>query len=492
MLNKIKNNKISKSIKENKIKKKNTSIKYDVAIIGAGQTGLTLAKHLIKKEFKVLLIDKQQMGIKTSLDLKNFNKLVNRQKILKQNPHDFMQSLPKRLKHLNEQQNDELFFYLKNNVYFKFVQGDVTEIDEYALKVNEEIFDFKKLVFATGSYFDKPNLANLTKKMYFNLDEINKVDTFYENIAIYGTNIDALELANAFANLGTNVYLFDENVNPFNDFDDEIDAILKTSFNPMKINWCLEAEIINHAYVDDKRIRIEYQSQGNKKYVEVEKIFVTGNKVSETRNLNSKYDIPLNKKGSIIIDTSFKVKDNPNYYAIGDANGIQMDSSSQSNMQAITLARYLSGDLTSKFNLITNSFSIDIEPQIAFYGMNKRYLDDKNQQFNEFIFDFNNELNSKLLDQKSKMKVFTNSRHEILGVFLYGHKIKELLPIFILASISKIKFHKLATLSIPFYSKSEAIRDAAIEYELEFVGLSKKLQKKQKREERKEVKNGLV
>ena len=73
--------------------------------------------------------------------------------------------------------------------------------------------------------------------------------------------------------------------------------------------------------------------------------------------------------------------------------------------------------------------------------------------------------------------MFTNEKHEILGVFLYGHKIKELLSIFILAAVNKIKFHKLANLGFPFYSKSEFIRDAAIEYELEFVGFSNKIRK---------------
>ena len=86
-------------------------------------------------------------------------------------------------------------------------------------------------------------------------------------------------------------------------------------------------------------------------------------------------------------------------------------------------------------------------------------------------------MTSKLFTHKSRIKVFTNEKHEILGVFLYGHKIKELLSIFILAATNKIKFHKLANLGFPFYTKSEFIRDAAIEYELEFVGFANKFKK---------------
>ena len=65
--NKIENNEKNKIVE-----------KYDVVIIGGGQTGLVLAKQLIKKEIKTLVIDKGDLGIKTSLDLRNFIKLIQR------------------------------------------------------------------------------------------------------------------------------------------------------------------------------------------------------------------------------------------------------------------------------------------------------------------------------------------------------------------------------------------------------------------------------
>lgn len=466
--------------------------RFDVAIIGAGQTGLTLAKHLIKKEFNVLIIDKQDPGIKNSLDLKNFNKLVKRMNFNNISKEIFIHSLGQRLTHINNEQNKELLSQVQNNSYFKFVKGEVKEIDEYTLKVDEKFYKFKKLVFATGSYYEDPtNYPNLTRSMYMNLDEIKNIDRIYNSVAIYGTNIESLELANAFANLGINVYLFDENVNPFNDFDDELEALLKTLFNPDKIHWCLESKIINHLYVNDHSIRIEYESQNTKRYLEVEKIFVTNNKVSETRNIDAKFYIPTNKKGSFIINNTFRIKENPNYYAVGDVNGIQM-MPSQANLQAIQLARYLCGEATSRFTPYNLAFTIDIEPEFAFYGMNKHDLEFQNIDFNEFIFNFDYELNSKLFDHKSKLKVYTNKRHEILGVFLYGHKISELLPLFIVATTNKLKFHKLANMNFPFYTKAEAIRDAAIEYELEFVGLSKKLRKIQNKKLKKEKWSGTI
>lgn len=469
--NKIENNEKNKIVE-----------KYDVAIIGGGQTGLVLAKQLIKKEIKTLVIDKGDLGIKTSLDLRNFIKLIQRIISKNNDPKPMLSSFPKRLKYINEEQNKEIISLLINNSYFKFIKGNVTTINEYSLIVDGQEIAFRKLVFATGSYFFQPeNYPNLKREMYFNLDEVSKIDQFYENVAIYGTDVNALELAYAFALLGSNVYIFDENVNPFNNFDDDFESILKTDFMIDKINWCLESKITNHIQSSDKTIRIVYTNQGQNKFVEVNKIFLTNNRKSETRNLNTKYKLELNSKGSIIIDNSFKVKNNPTYYAIGDANGIKF-MSSYANSQAITLSRILSSNQKNiKFNLYNVGFFIDIEPQICFFGMTKQDLDYLNIKFNEFIYDFDYELNSKLFSQKAKFKVYTNEKHEILGAFIYGYDVKEILSVFILAANNKVKFYKLANLNFPFYSKSEFIRDAAIEYESEFVGIANKLNKKSKR-----------
>ena len=210
--------------------------RFDVLIIGAGQTGLLLAKYLVKKQQNVLVVDKEQMGIKNSLDLKNFNKLVNRMNFNQIHPNEFLATLNQRLTHINEQQNEELFQGLKNNSYFKFIQGEVKEIDEYSLKVNGQLYNFKRLVFAMGSYYKPVEYPNLQENMFFYLDQIKQIDRQYESVAIYGTNIEALELAYTLAKLNIKVYLFDENVNPLNDFDDELEAMLKTDFLPEKIN----------------------------------------------------------------------------------------------------------------------------------------------------------------------------------------------------------------------------------------------------------------
>lgn len=478
--------KFKKKFRFKKNNKNNFKDKFDVVIIGGGQTGVTLAKLLIKKEIKTLVIDKDKLGFKTSLDLKNFTKLVKRTISKGHEISSSVASFPSKLSYINEEQNKEIINSLTSNSFFHYINGEPEEIDEYSLKINGDEYKFRKLVFATGSYFDEPNesmFPKLERKMYLNLDEIKSINQFYSSIAIYGTNPKAIELAYAFSLLGTNVYLFDENVNPMNNFDDDLEYTLKNDFSKNSIHWCLESKITNHIMVSDKATRIIYTTQGHERFVDVDKIIITNNEKSEVRNLVTKYPLELNSKGSIIIDNSFKVKNNPSYYAIGDANGIKF-MPSYSNSQAVSLSKIFTLQKNTKLSIYNGAFVIDVDPEIGFYGMNKQDLDFQGIKFNEFIFDFNHELNSKLFNHKSRLKVFTNEKHEILGVFLYGNKIKEILPIFILAANNKIKFHKLANIPFPFYSKTEFIREAAIDYELEFVGFSKKFNKLKKKQQK--------
>lgn len=454
--------------------------KYDFVILGGGQTGITLAKNLIQKNLSVLIIDKSYIGYKTSLTIKNFGKLIRHQIKKGLSPDTIAPNISTKLYYINDEQNRAILKELENNDHFEYKIGEIDKLNNDYLIIKNEVIKFKKFIFATGSKYDDPDYdkyPNIKRQMYFNLDEINRVNTPYSKVAIYGTNIDALELADAFCFFGAEVYLFDENVNPFNNFDDDLEATLKSEFHLGKINWMLETKIEYHTQLQDNKIKINYNKAGIQGYIEVDKIFITDNKISNTTNFDINFDVPLNKKGSIIIDNTFRVKNRPNFFAIGDVNGLNMIPS-QGNYQAISLANNFLG-ITSrnKFDSFNKTFTIDITPQFAFYGMNKNELDYINKKYNEFIFDFGYELNSKLNAHKSKLKLYTNNNHEILGVFLYGHKIKELLPIFILMAKQKIKFNKLSSLNLPFYSKAEALREAASQYEIEFVGISSKFKK---------------
>lgn len=449
---------------------------YNIVIVGAGQTGMTLAKILMKYNSSVLLIDDKYPGIKSSLDVKLFSFLANKYKGIKTDK--FLSILKPEMEKARIESNTHFDKGIFENSSVNFVKGKPKIISDEMLSVNNESFYYEKLVFANGSYYKDLNLPGIKKEMYIDPTEICDLPLDVDTVAIYGTNWVALELGQAFTKIGIKVYFVDKNVNPFNDFDDEVEATLKKEFKNKLIGWCLESEVINHQFVSDNTIRITMVTDSKQHSIEVNKIISTETRVPNTKNIECPFELFRNKNGAFIIDSSFKMKDQQNFYAIGDVNGLHMYPN-QGYYHAFLLSQNLVG-ITSKLDVYNFAFSLNIQPSISFYGMNKHQIEHMQISYNEFIYEFRDDYKTKLNNQIGKIKIFTNNKHEILGAILIGDKLSELISLLIIAKQNKIKFHKLAWLNLPFFSKAEGIRDAALEYYYEFVLNERKVKIKTK------------
>lgn len=441
---------------------------YHTIIIGAGLAGLILAKRLAQHNLEVLVVDKVEPGIKSSLNIEIFTHMAQEVRKSDLDIDTFYSSLPIRIDSMNKKLNEEnnIFSLKKENI--KFVQGDFHILEKDKIKINDQEIWFKNLVFATGSYYSKEKYSNIPNELVISADQINTISKKYSAIAIYGTNSIALELAQAFSNLGTKVFLVDENVNPFNDFDDEIEAVLKKDYiKDSLIEWCLEFQPYEYRKVSDNSYRISLKNDRENRDIEVEKIILCDNRVPSSE-FSSDVKIWKNYKNGIIIDSYFKVKGANNFYAIGEVNGIH-DYQNQSYYQADLLANNLISRVKSKIDLNNFCWSLNIKPRISFFGMNKKQIEHMQIPYNEFIYDFKGDYKSNFKNDVGRIKVFTSLKHEILGIILIGDELEEFVTLFSQMKKNKIKFHKLVNFNVPFFTKSEALRNAAKAYEEEFA-----------------------
>ncbi len=446
---------------------------FNIVIIGAGQTGMTLAKILMKYNANVLVIDKQEPGIKSSLDVKLFSFLTNKYKGIetKRFYSIFNSEMEQARLEANKPFDESMF----EGSSVRFIRGTPKILSKDFVEVNGEKFGFKKLVFATGSKYPELSLRGITQEMYINPSQLSTLDSSVETVAIYGTNWVALELGQALTKIGTKVYFVDSNISPFDDFDDEVEATLKKEFKNNLMSWCLESEIIDHEKTSDNTIRITLKTDSIERSIEVNKIIST-KRVPNSDSIECPFELYKNRSGAFIVSSSLKMKEHENFYAIGDVNGLHLYPH-QGYYQASLLSQSFIG-MSTKLDLYNFGFSLNVEPSISFYGMNKNQIEHLQIPYNEFIYDFENDFKIKLKGQNGRIKVFTNKKHEILGALLIGYETSEIINLLVLANQNKIKFHKLAWLNIPFFSKSEFIRNAAIEYYYEFVLDEKKIKAK--------------
>lgn len=441
---------------------------YHTIIIGAGLAGLVLAKRLAQHNLETLLVDTQEPGIKASLNIEIFTHMAQEAKKMSLDVDTFYSSLPIRLDSMNQKLNEENNIFALKKSGIKFIQGDIHILDKEHIRINDQEYWFKNLVFATGSHYSKENYTDIPAELVISADKINTISRKYSAIAIYGTNAIALELAQAFSNLGTNVYLVDKNVNPFNDFDDEIEAVLKKEYSQDSlINWCLEFEAYDYKKISDYTYRIGLKNDREVRDIEVERIILCDNRVPSS-NFSSDLKIAKNAKGALIIDAYFRMKGLANFYAIGEVNGIH-DYQNQSYYQADLLANNFISRVKSKIDLNNFCWSLNISPRISFFGMNKKQIEHIQLPYHEFIYDFKGDYKSNFKNDIGRIKIFTSLKHEILGVILIGDDLEEFVTLFSQMKKNKIRFHKLVNFNVPFFTKSEALRNAAKAYEEEFA-----------------------
>ncbi|MGL5205522.1 MAG: FAD-dependent oxidoreductase [Metamycoplasmataceae bacterium] len=449
------------------IKKKNQKNElpeYSVVIIGAGYTGVSFAKLLMKYEGNVLLIDEHYAGAKSSLEVKLFSYVSNKWKGI--STDDFITNLSTEMSKARDEKSQEFNEDIFKDSSVTFMVGSPRILSEKVIEINDTKFKFKRLVFATGSIYKPLHLQGLTEDMYMDPNQISTLDHSIDTVAIYGTNWIALELGQALTKIGIKVYFVDKNINPFNDFDDEIEATLKKEYKNELMSWCLESTAINHQLITDSLIRITLLTGSIESHIDVNKIINT-EKVAYTSNIESQIELYRNSNNAFIIDSSFKMKSQANFYAIGSANGLHFYPN-QGYYQAHLLAGSFTGN-SERLDINNFSFSLNIEPSISFYGMNKNQIEHSQIPYNEFIYEFKNDYKIKLESKTGRIKVFTNKKHEILGVILIGDEISELINLFTLMGQNNIKFHKLAWLNIPFFTKADFIKEAALDYYYEFI-----------------------
>ena len=284
-------------------------------VIGSGPAGRLASLELGKLGQEVILIEKNHiagtclnegcMVICALTDITNFldtNRKFNDYGFIK-SQMDFsydkivekIKETQIKLRKINEMEN--------NGAGNEIIYGEAS-IDESMVYVNNESFNYDKLLVATGARADIPNIPGnqhaLTNK------DILKLDNVPETLNIIGGGIIACEIANIFNTLGTKVNIFPRNL-----FLKEIDMdikeyIIKKLLKNVKIFENTDILEIKK----NKVITKDNEFEGTA-------FFATG------RKPNSEIVegvVDLNKNGSINVN-QFMQTSNENIYAAGDVTG---------------------------------------------------------------------------------------------------------------------------------------------------------------------------
>ena len=434
---------------------------YDGVIIGGGISGYEVAKYLARAGKSVALVEKEKLGgtairwgalpIKKILDsVKNINnddlttrKSVSEKLILEWD--EDLNSLDNKIKRDLLDLGIDLYF------------GDGEFLNSKTFKLEDDLLEGEYFIIATGTEADSikdipiDGKSIITHKQAINLKDLPK------DIVILGGNVEGVEIAAAYAELGVNVILVEKEDRILFDNDEDLvkDIELHLESRNVKIIKGLGAKRVE---IEENRVRVILD---NDEMVVGEKALVTFKRKANfprgIENTNIKLD-----ENKIVVDENLLTHEE-NIFAIGDINGI-LGMAHVGIQQGMAVGQYILNEKPIEIDYDILPRAIFTLPEMA--GLGKQEWELKNSaipyKIGKAFFKDSWRGWSKGIEE-GFVKVILDEKDVILGIWMVGENVSEYIGF--LGDLIKREStvdHVLSNLII-HPSLSETIRDAILE-----------------------------
>jgi pyruvate/2-oxoglutarate dehydrogenase complex dihydrolipoamide dehydrogenase (E3) component len=310
------------------------SEKYNLVVIGAGTAGLVTAAGAAGLGAKVALIERQFMGgdclnvgcvpskaiisaaraaaavsntgkleefgvhvpVGTEID---FSKVMERMRKLRSDisPHDSVKR----------------FAALGIDVFL----GQGRFVDSSTIAVGDAKLQFAKAVICTGARASAPPIDGLDTVPYLTNETLFSLTELPKRLGIIGAGPIGCEMAQAFARLGSEVYLVESAPGILSKEDPDAADIVKNQLihDGVKILCCGKGLSLSPG--SDSGVRLSVQSEGNGYDVTVDELLVAVGRAPNVEGLElEKVGVEYTKKG-VTINDNFRTT-NKRIYAAGD------------------------------------------------------------------------------------------------------------------------------------------------------------------------------
>ena len=206
---------------------------------------------------------------------------------------------------------------LGGNPAITVVHGEARFKDDQSLAVRlndggERVVAFDRCLVATGASPAVPPIPGLKESPYWTSTEALASDTIPERLAVIGSSVVALELAQAFARLGSKVTVLARNTLFFRE-DPAIGEAVTAAFRAEGIEVLEHTQASQVAHMDGEFVLTTTHGE-----LRADKLLVATGRTPNTRSLAlDAAGVTVNAQGAIVIDQGMRTS-NPNIYAAGD------------------------------------------------------------------------------------------------------------------------------------------------------------------------------
>ncbi|MBI5223071.1 dihydrolipoyl dehydrogenase [Candidatus Micrarchaeota archaeon] len=448
------------------------STETDLVIIGAGPGGYTAAIRAAQLGLDVLLVEKNYFGgTCTNVGCIPSKAMIHAADVKFEAESDWAKEMGIDAKiALNFAQTkkwrDNVVLELRKGIEtlcklrgVDTLKGEAFFTSSNTLSVETETgiraVTFKKAIIATGTKIKAiPNLPYDHQKI-ISSDDVFSLTELPKNLIVVGGGYIAVEMANLFMKLGSNVTLIHRGDRLLKTMEPEITEILHRMMSEYGTSMLLNSEITK----TDGNIAYVRTPEGEKK-IEFDKILVAAGRSPNLANLNlDKTKVTLNSDGLITVNKSMQTTDE-NIFAIGDiVPGPQL--AHKAFKEGKVAAEAISG-LKSEFDTLAIPMVVFSDPEIAVVGLSEKEAIDRGYKVKVGKMPFSASGKARSINKTDGfVKIVSTSEGVILGVHIVGYGAGNLIGEGTLAIEMAALLEDLAATIHPHPTLPEALGEAA-------------------------------
>jgi len=338
------------------------------------------------------------------------------------------------------------------------IPGTARFLDPNTVEVDGQRISFERAVIATGARPWIPPIEGLQEAGFWTSTEALESQTLPRRLAVIGANAVGLELAQAYARLGSTVILMEAQprIAPFE--EPEISEHLQQHLEAegIRVFTAIRIQCVERTPTG-KRILC----QGSMEPVEVDEILVATGRRPNTESLNLEAaGIRTDHQGAVVVDKTLRTT-HPRVYAAGDVTPHPQFVYLASRMGQIA-ARNALGMSREVFDPHLAPRGIFTDPEVAAVGLTEMAARQQGYNIRTVVMDLDGVARARVEGRTGKMKlVLEASTGRLLGVHLVMPRAGEVIYAAHLALRARMTADDLVDSFVPYLTYAEGLRLAA-------------------------------
>ena len=442
---------------------------YDIAILGGGAAGLTVAAGAARFGARTLLIEKdEELGgdclhfgcvpsktlIKTARVyhlMKNARRFgLPGAEIKEVDYRDIVQRIQSVIATIQKHDSEERFCTLG----VKVETGQAVFMDEHCVRLNGKIYSAKNWVIATGSAPAVTAIEGIEETPFLTNREIFSLTSLPRSMITIGAGPIAIEMAQAFNRLGTKVTVIQRSSQILSTEDKDMADAIMDILAAEGITFCLNSTPLNTRDLGRGKEVVIRNGEGTTRSIRADTILMATGRTANLQGLGLEaISVEFDHKG-LKLDNRLRTN-HKHIYGAGDVTGAYQFTHAAGYEGGIVLGNAVL-HLPRKVDYTFFPYCTYTDPELAGIGMNEKMAAAAGISYTVWTEEFRaNDRGVTEGEETGRVKMLLDKKEKPIGVQILGHRAGDLISEWIAVLNGKVGLSTVASSVHPYPTLAE-------------------------------------